>query len=251
MKNPFRLLPQGPVALVPTVLCTMAWISTLVQDGCDYAQVSGPSVEILTGSDVVPFVEAGRAGYRVPSYMYEPGNEDDGEWVIVYTDVCSSYGVVDIQQDWQWTFSRVAHFITQTLGGSASLFLWCSTFTVVSRGLWRFTAYEMLGAVIFTLAGFVWFSTGMCDKVAGNVCAFHFGSKADVVAASLWLVASVVAFLKYPPARPKPFVVDHHRLEEMETQGMTTNTSGSRMTSGRTSTLGSGRTSTSGSERWS
>ena len=124
MKNPFRLLPQGPLALVPTVLCTMAWISTLVQDGCDYAQVSGPSVEILSGSDVVPFVEAGRAGYRVPSYMYGPGNEDNGEWVIVYTDVCSSYGMVAIQQDWQWTFSRVARFITQTLGGSASLFLY-------------------------------------------------------------------------------------------------------------------------------
>ena len=249
MKNPFRLLPQGPLALVPTVLCTMAWISTLVQDGCDYAQVSGPSVEILSGSDVVPFVEAGRAGYRVPSYMYGPGNEDDGEWVIVYTDVCSSYGMVDIQQDWQWTFSRVAHFITQTLGGSASLFLWCSTFTVVSRGLWRFTAYEMLGAGTFTLLGFVWFSTGMCEKAAGNVCAFHFGSKADMVAASLWLAASVMAFLKYPPPRPKPFVTD--QLEEMETHGMTTNTSGSRMTSGRTSALGSGRTSTSGSERWS
>ena len=26
MKNPFRLLPQGPLALVPTVLCTMAWV---------------------------------------------------------------------------------------------------------------------------------------------------------------------------------------------------------------------------------
>lgn len=243
MKNPFRLLPQGPLAMIPVVLCTMAWISTLVQDGCDFAEVSGPSVEKLTGSDVVPFAEVGRSGYRVPGYYYEPGNEEEGKWTILYTDICSSYGKISIDEDWQWKFSRVSHFITQTLGGSASLFLWCSTFTVVSRGLWRFTAYEMMGASIFTLAGFAWFNTGMCDKSAGNICAFHFGSKADMVAASLWLVASVIAFLKYPLPRPMPVVVDHR--DDSETHGMVMGSSGgvgsSRMTSNRTSNTGSDR----------
>ena len=54
------LLPHGGYALIPATLSTMACLTTLSHDGCDYATLHGKVVDILTHTDgFYSFIEIG------------------------------------------------------------------------------------------------------------------------------------------------------------------------------------------------
>ena len=57
-----RLLPHGPITLIPTVVASLGVCLSIADDGCDYARLTGPSVELLTGSNTVPYVDVGLVG---------------------------------------------------------------------------------------------------------------------------------------------------------------------------------------------
>ena len=64
----FRVMPHGGSILIPITIVTMAWVASLATDGCDYSRLTGPGVEILTGSAVVPYVDLGMNAYRIPEF---------------------------------------------------------------------------------------------------------------------------------------------------------------------------------------
>ena len=81
-----RLLPHGPITLIPTVVASLGVCLSIADDGCDYARLTGPSVELLTGSNTVPHVDVGLVGYRTPGYY-----PMEGAWRVHFTDECEVY----------------------------------------------------------------------------------------------------------------------------------------------------------------
>lgn len=197
------LLPHGAYSLFPAVLCTLAWLASLSQDGCDYSTVSGPIVQELTNSkdSNIPFVEIGFVAYREPVY-----SEETDSWAIVYTGPCMRYD--SELEDSYWIAAKAFAFGALVLGGASALFLWFSTCFVFSRGTWRWAGYQVLLAFICQLLAFLWFGTAMC-QVEENKCDLFYGSKADIGAAVLWFVAALMVFCRYP----KPKVNEIERNE--------------------------------------
>ena len=85
-----RLMPHGGPVLFPVVLATLGLCAVLVDDGCDYARLSGAGATLLTGSDAVPWVDVGMTKYRVPSF-YPAQNA----WRVAYADECRPYDARD------------------------------------------------------------------------------------------------------------------------------------------------------------
>jgi hypothetical protein len=75
------------------------------------------------------------------------------------------------------------------------LYLWISTFCRFSRGSWRWAGYEIAAACLFQALSFVWFATDLCHQ---NHCSLSNGAKADIMAATFWLVAAILVFAHYP-----------------------------------------------------
>ena len=202
-QNPFRLLPQGPYALLPTTLCTLAWISSLVPEGCDFARLEGPAVDVMAGSATVPYAEVGRSGYRVPD-LFDVGAGEDPRWAIVSSSPCIAYGNLGIDENWRFEFGRVCAFLAQMFGGLVTIVLWGSIGFTLPRRVWRFAAYAMLLAAFFVFLSFAWLETEVCHQRKESACSLRFGAKADIAAGSLWLVAAGAAFWRYPKPRPWP-----------------------------------------------
>lgn len=189
-----RLLPHGGYALLPATLSTMAWITSLAQDGCDYSHLTGPSVAALTGSDNVPYLEVGFNAYREPDY-----NIETGKWVVEYSGKCLEY---DREiTDAYWDVSKAFAYLSLVFGGGGALFIWCSSCFVFGPGTWRWAGYEVLAACIFQSLSFLWFLTAICAE-EGNQCALFFGSKSDMVAAIFWLISAIAIFARYPKPAP-------------------------------------------------
>jgi hypothetical protein len=189
-----RMLPHGKYSLVPAVLTTMAWISSLFQDKCDFSRVTGEIVATLADADDTPFLEVGFAAYREPIF---DGNT--GEWHVVYTGRCLEYPEGDdlLYQDMSWNAAKICAFLASVLGGAGSFFLWFSTCCIFGRATWRLAGYEVLLAAIFQSIAFLWFNTEICQD-SDNTCSLFWGSKADILAVSFWTLAAILIFCYYP-----------------------------------------------------
>jgi len=172
----------------------MAWIASLAQDGCDFSRLTGPSVAVLTQSDAVPYLEVGFNSYRQPEFVRETN-----EWRVQYSKSCIDYSgeIPDIY----WNAARIFAFMALVFGGGGALFLWFSSCFVFGPGTWRWAGYEILAASIFQTLSFLWFLTSMCTS-EGNTCELFFGSKSNIISASLWFVSALSIFTRYPkPSR--------------------------------------------------
>lgn len=198
-----RLLPHGAYALVCAVLSTLAWLSSLFQDGCDFAQLTGNVVALLTQNAETPYLDVGFAQYRAPTFTAGQG------WSISYSGSCQSYPSNLVSVDGHWRAAKGFDFLALVLGGGGTLFLWFSTCFVFSKGTWRWAGYEVLLASIFQAFAFLWFGTALCST---NTCSLSWGSKADIVACIFWFVTAVMIFVRYPS--PKDDFVDGMNGEE-------------------------------------
>ncbi|KAL9181273.1 hypothetical protein ACHAXT_010078 [Thalassiosira profunda] len=188
-----RMCPHGPAAIFPAVLAIMAWFACLSKDGCDYATVSGPTVAELTNDPDVPFIDAGFNYYRVPI-------ETNGVWAIDLSVPCEPYNTDVVNIDAAWTFSKVTAFLSLVLGGGGALFICFSTCFAFKKSTWRWAGYELLAAVVLLALTFVWFATSLCKQ---NSCTLNYGSRADILGISLWGVACLMIFVRYPKERTK------------------------------------------------
>lgn len=104
-------LPHGFYSLLAAALASMAFWTTLVQDGCDYVKLEGGNVELISGSDVLPYLEVGVSQYRAPLYYTA-----SSEWKMVYTEECLDYPM-DQEKDMLWNMARWTTFCSSVLGG--------------------------------------------------------------------------------------------------------------------------------------
>jgi len=181
-----HLLPQGSYILLPTVITTLGWICSLLQDDCDYIILRGPLVEVLT-TDSPPYIEMGIQAYREPEFV-------NGEWTTDFVGDCRRYPI-ELNHDPFWKSSKSFSFISLVLGGGATFFLWFSTCCTFSKATWRWTGYEVSLACIFQALAFLFFKTDVCTE---NTCELFWGSKLDIAATVLWFVASICIFSHYP-----------------------------------------------------
>lgn len=224
------ILPHGGFPLIPATLATMAWMTSLTLDGCDYVRLTGPAVEILTQSKIYPYVDIGFHSYRVPSFYdtYE-------SWEMRLSDPCLAYDIdfsispsglleKDSQQNdrieknmdptigFFWSIGRMSHKVATVVGGSAALFMWvpclCLSFT---ERTWRIGGLKLLIAAFFQLGSMVWFFNMLCME-RGSKCHWYYGSYSSMASFALYITASICIFLKYP----RPIIVQmvRDRIEE-------------------------------------
>jgi len=180
----------------------MAWIASLSQDGCDYARVSGPAINGITGTSEVPYIEIGLNGIRQPTY-----DTTIGIWDTNISTECLALPS-NINTDIYWKLAKAFAFISLVFGGGAALFIWFTTFFVFGPGTWKWAGYEVLLASLFQAFAFIWFNTSICRN--NNVCSLYFGSKADIVSATFWFASALSIFWKYPiPEDKKKGVLNH------------------------------------------
>lgn len=182
------LLPHGPFSLLTAALTTMGWLAALFENSCNYALVSGDVVDEVSITPV-PFIQVGLQAYRLPHLDTETQS-----WHASRTGECILYpSTIDI--DGIWKLSNGFSFVAMVLGGGATFYLWISTFCRFSRGSWRWAGYEIAAACLFQVLSFAWFATDLCQR---NQCSLSNGAKADIVAATFWLVAAILVFAHYP-----------------------------------------------------
>lgn len=205
-------LPHGLYAVMPALFSTFAWLSSLTQDGCDYARLTGPIVTEITNDPNVPFLDVGFNQYRVPEL-----DSVTGRWIVDYRLPCEDYDEDFVNMDGYWKVSKGTAFLSLVFGGGGALFLWFSSCFVFSRGTWRWAGYELLAATIFQALSFLWFLTSMCHGSDGkDSCYLYYGSKTDILAASFWGVSVLLIFGRYPKATNKAFERSNRTVEEAD-----------------------------------
>jgi hypothetical protein len=177
--------------LFVSVLCTAAWLSSLVQDGCDFAQVKGPIVAELTTAGEIPppWLEFGIGAYRSPIVSLD----DADAWYSDSSQECQL--LEETLMDTAWTTARTFAFLALVIGGGGTVFLWASTFFVFSRGTWRWTGYLLLIGSLCNAMTFLWFQSGIC---VWNTCTMFWGSQVDIVASVMWFLGGLLIVCKYP-----------------------------------------------------
>jgi hypothetical protein len=153
-------------------------------------------VESIAGA--VPYLEFGISAYREPLLI--KGDDGKSEWVVDYTGACLEYPS-EWELDASWKASTAFSFLALVVGGGGTLFVWCSTCFVFSRGTWKWTGYELLFAAMCQAIAFVWFNTSICRA---NTCSMFWGSKADIMASSFWFISAVLVLCRYPVPTPLP-----------------------------------------------
>ena len=206
-----RCLPHGCCSLIPAMLVTMGWMAALFQDGCDYSRVEGDIVTYLLNDTSVdpppPWMELGVSAYRIPTY-----HAQENVWRTVYTGTCLAYPNDSdyFHEDPIWKACRFLAFGGLVLGGGSTIFLWFSTCCIMSTGTWRLVAGQVLVASLFQSLVFLWFASDLCKD---NDCNLFWGSRADIVASSLWFTAAMIMCIHYP--KPK-----RNLLEEGSADGL-------------------------------
>lgn len=201
-----QYLPHGFYSLLPTSLACMAFWVTLVQDGCDYARLEGRNVELITGSDVLPYLEVGFSQYRAPLFF-----PTSGEWTMVYTEECLDYPI-DQDVDVLWKMARWLSFFSSVIGGGVALFLWFTTCFTFSVRTWRFCAVEAGLAALLQAGSFLFLLSGICSA-NGSSCSLYFGSRMDITAIVLWLLTSAAMFAHYPDLKLRVFTDEEFNKE--------------------------------------
>ncbi|KAL7529599.1 hypothetical protein ACHAXR_004250 [Thalassiosira sp. AJA248-18] len=221
----FRLMPHGGPVLFPVVLTTLGLCASFADDGCDYARLRGPSVELLTGSAAVPFVDCGMAAYRIPGFY-----PAENLWRVVYSDECQPYEYMNLLADTSWVAAEWLKFLGLVVGGTTAMFLWTSTCLTLRPNYWQGAGIGAAVACLCHMCSFVWFYTKLChtgttnfgdfeagrevevnpnmvgskNAIATSECALFFGSKCAITSCLLWGVASAVILLReYPMPVPK------------------------------------------------
>lgn len=214
--NQCSCCPHGFYVAVPAIISTFGWLVRLSQDGCDYSRLTGPIVggfyipcsyhalfklnliarrlcaADLTNNPGIPFLDVGFNQYRVPT-------EDNGEWFTDFRFGCYDYNTDVVNIDTVWTFAKVMGFLSLVFGGGGTLFLWFSCCFLFSKSTWRWAGYELLLASIFQVLTFSWFGTEMCHgSDSQNTCTLYYGSKADFLSLTCWLVSAAFVFAKFP-----------------------------------------------------
>jgi hypothetical protein len=168
----------------------MAFWTALAQDGCDYAKLKGGNVETITGSDVLPFIEAGISHYRAPLFYTA-----ESEWKMVFTNECENYPDESID-----IFVELAKYLTMLsliFGGFLTFFLWFTTCMSFSIRTWRFCAFEAVLAALFRAGSFFFLFSSVCS---GNYshCNLAFGSRMDIIGIALYVGAALSLLGHYP-----------------------------------------------------
>ena len=203
------ICPHGGYPLIVSTLATMAWMTVVSHDGCDFARLTGTSTQTLTAPYEFPFVELGFNSYRTPVFY-----EEFNEWQIRYSDACHPYDMIGQEQEGtdgagansKWTFDlfwkagSVAHQIGLALGGAACLFLWATAICIPITELnWRILGVQLAVAAFFHFASFLWFFNSLCNT-EGTQCHWFYGSNTAFGSLALYLLTSICIFLKYPEA---------------------------------------------------
>mmetsp|Transcript_11843 Transcript_11843/g.34185 ORF Transcript_11843/g.34185 Transcript_11843/m.34185 type:complete len:398 (+) Transcript_11843:349-1542(+) len=221
-----RMLPHGAYSLFIATLTTMAWLTAIVQDGCDYATVTGPGIidelRVSSPTHLPPFIELGMEAYREPTAVSSGGDKGSEErYDINYSGDCLEYPdkFIAHRMDETWEIARLLKFIALVLGGGGALFIWCSTCFVFSKGTWKIlVGYELLLATLCQAASFMWFWNDVCknqidmpyarthqedpDVDYVTSCSMSWGAKADVASCCVWFFAALMVICYYPQPRP-------------------------------------------------
>ncbi len=227
------ILPHGAWALIPATLATMAWMTALSLDGCDFARLTGPAVTKLTHSHIYPFVEIGFRTYRVPNFY-----SNFQTWEIRFNDPRIPYGEIEYQHrslegidssidststdhvedvtviqnlderdenviinpthGFFWKLGSMGHTLGILFGGSATLFLWVPCLCLsCSERIWRIGGLKLLLASFFHFLSFLWFFNSLCMERASK-CNWHYGSYAIVITFLLYIAGFFCVFMIYP-----------------------------------------------------
>jgi hypothetical protein len=209
-----RCLPHGCYSLFVATICTMAWIASLFQDGCDFAKVSGPIVAELTTAGEIPppWLEFGIGAFRSPS---SDSIEGQDTWYSDFEEECQLFEEESENfMDTAWTTARTFAFLALVIGGGGTVFLWASTFFVFSRGTWRWTGYLIMIGSLCNSMTFLWFLTSVCGW---NTCTIFWGAKADMVASSLWFLGGLLIICKYPLPISQRLQQQQQQIDSMPT----------------------------------
>jgi hypothetical protein len=226
------MMPHGGAILFPITLVTLGWIASLTHDGCDYARLTGPAVEILTGTSSIPFIDIGMTAFRVPQF-YPASNT----WRVAYSSECRPYSHLDIIADKAWVASEWLNFSSIVIGGTVMMFLWSGTCLTLRKNYWKCIGVGALLACLLQICSFVFFSTRLChtttktflDFEAGreielsatgtSSCSLFFASKCSIASICLWLAAGLLILLgEYPTPVPKLIAHDEDERVAMVRQ---------------------------------
>ena len=219
------------------MLLTMAWMTSLSLDGCDYVRLTGPAVETLTKSKIYPYAEIGFHSYRVPTFFSEYQS-----WEIRFSDPCVRYDLFDMSSSsttttlieekggntiatvmgderfidptvgFFWSLGKMSHQLAIIMGGTAALFLWVPCICLsYSERTWKIGGMILLLAAFFHFFSMIWFFNILCME-RGSKCHWFYGSYSTLASFVLYMISFACVFIKYP----KPVVVKliQKRIEE-------------------------------------
>eukprot|EP00956_Cyclotella_meneghiniana_P021314 scaffold38698_cov73-Cyclotella_meneghiniana.AAC.1 len=195
-----RLMPHGGSLLFPAILTTMAWLSSISTNGCDYSRFTGPGVEILTGSSLVPFIYLGMDAYVIPEF-YPKSNL----WMVSVESECVPYQYM--LEDSSWTAGKRFDFLSLWSGGASAMILWMGTFLVLSPRQWKaveeFQSQDSVG------------DTTTAESSLSS-CSLFYGSRCSIASIFLYLMASfVILFREYPTPDAKLLAEESYQMVPM------------------------------------
>lgn len=218
-----RLLPHGPITLIPAIIASLGVCLSIADDGCDYARLTGSAIELLTGSNIVPFVHVGHVAYRIPNYY-----PDEDAWHVPFTNECVTYDHSDVIIDPSWSASIWFRFMGLVVGMTTTMFLWTSTCLTLRAPHWRTCGIGALLTCTCHTLSFVWFYTKLCSTTTTNyedfvngrevemghdprehgyrqptLCLLFFGSRCSLASCSLWAVVAMIVLLCKFPIQPR------------------------------------------------
>lgn len=221
-----RLLPHGPITLIPAIIASLGVCLSIADDGCDYARLTGSAIELLTGSNIVPFVHVGHVAYRIPDYY-----PDEDTWHVPFTNECVTYDHSMI--DFSWSASIWLRYMGLVVGMTTTMFLWTSTCLTLRAPLWRTCAIgALLTSTCHTLS-FVWFYTKLCSTTTTNYedfanghevemghrqptsCLLFFGSRCSLASCFLWSVVAMIILLCKFPIQPRLMLYVENNMIDM------------------------------------
>lgn len=186
-------------------------------------------MELLTGSNAVPFVDCGMTAYRIPGFY-----PSENSWRVQFTDECKPYEYMHLLVDTSWVAAEWLRFFSLVVGMTTAMFLWTSTCLTLRPNYWKGAGVGSAIACLFQMCSFVWFYTKLCHTSTTNFgdfeagrevelatassatseCTLFFGSKCVITSCVLWGAAAALILLREYPM-PVPKLVDQAELVNM------------------------------------
>ena len=192
-----RCLPHGPYSLFVATFAVMGWMAALLQSGCEMAVVEGPVVQQLYptfNENPLTMMEFGFEVYRLPVQVNATYVDPFGGRSSSSEQQCAEYPP-ELTKDTIWVVAQLLSFVALVLGGGGSVFVWCSTCFVFSKGTWKWTGYVLLLACGCQVGSFIWYKSHICSW---NTCTMSSGSKLDAISALFWFCSSFMVICRYP-----------------------------------------------------